>query len=104
MAAAALGAQVPARIDFQRDVQPIFREHCIGCHGPDQQLSGLRLDRRADAMRGGCVLSARNVCLVGVLRQRVCHAADREVRARYARVLTVETLSANPWKVTHCFT
>ena len=43
MAAAALGAQVPARIDFQRDVQPIFREHCIGCHGPDQQLSGLRL-------------------------------------------------------------
>jgi hypothetical protein len=53
MGAAALGAQVPARIDFQRDVQPIFREHCISCHGPDQQLSGLRLDRRADAMRGG---------------------------------------------------
>jgi glucose/arabinose dehydrogenase len=34
-------------------VQPIFREHCVGCHGPTQQLSGLRLDRRADAMRGG---------------------------------------------------
>ena len=51
--AAGLGAQLPARIDFQRDVQPIFREHCIGCHGPGQQMSGLRLDRRADAMRGG---------------------------------------------------
>ncbi len=46
-------AQPPATIDFQRDVQPIFREHCISCHGPDQQVSGLRLDRRADAMRGG---------------------------------------------------
>jgi hypothetical protein len=51
--AAALSAQLPARIDFQRDVQPIFREHCIRCHGPDQQLSGLGLDRRGDAMRGG---------------------------------------------------
>ena len=52
-AAAAPAAQLPARIDFQRDVQPIFREHCISCHGPDEQMSGLRLDRRADALRGG---------------------------------------------------
>ena len=43
----------PAGIDFQRDVQPIFREHCISCHGPTQQFGGLRLDRRADALRGG---------------------------------------------------
>jgi ankyrin repeat protein len=50
---AALAAQLPAKIDFQRDVQPILREHCISCHGPGQQMSGLRLDRRADALRGG---------------------------------------------------
>jgi glucose/arabinose dehydrogenase/mono/diheme cytochrome c family protein len=43
----------PAVIDFQRDVQPIFREHCVSCHGPTQQFGGLRLDRRADALRGG---------------------------------------------------
>jgi ankyrin repeat protein len=48
-----LSAQTPAKIDFNRDVQPIFREYCIGCHGPAQQLSGFRLDRRRDAMRGG---------------------------------------------------
>jgi ankyrin repeat protein len=48
-------AQVPARIDFARDVQPIFKTYCIGCHGPSQQLNGLRLDRRRDAMRGGTV-------------------------------------------------
>jgi len=46
-------AQVPARIDFARDVQPIFKTYCIGCHGPSQQMNGLRLDRRRDAMRGG---------------------------------------------------
>ena len=34
-------------------MQPIFGDRCISCHGPDQQMNGLRLDRRADAMRGG---------------------------------------------------
>ena len=44
--AVAVAGELPARIDFQRDVQPIFREHCISCHGPDQQLSGLRLNQQ----------------------------------------------------------
>jgi ankyrin repeat protein/mono/diheme cytochrome c family protein len=48
-------AQTPAKIDFVRDVQPIFRQHCIGCHGPTQQMNGFRLDRRRDAMRGGTI-------------------------------------------------
>ena len=48
-------AQVPARIDFVRDVQPIFKTYCIGCHGASQQMNGLRLDRRRDAMRGGTI-------------------------------------------------
>jgi ankyrin repeat protein len=44
------GAQVPAKIDFGRDIQPLFREHCVECHGPAQQMKGLRLDRRRDAL------------------------------------------------------
>jgi hypothetical protein len=50
---AGLSGQAPATVDFRRDVQPILREHCLGCHGPSQQLSNFRLDRRSDAMRGG---------------------------------------------------
>ena len=47
-------AQPPApRVDFGREVQPILRDRCYGCHGPDQQMNGFRLDRRADALRGG---------------------------------------------------
>src|SRR5436189_3309234 len=46
-------AQRQAPVDFGRDVQPIFRDHCYSCHGPDQQMNGFRLDRRADALRGG---------------------------------------------------
>jgi len=45
----------PQKIDFVRDVQPIFRQSCYGCHGPQQQMSNFRLDRRRDAMRGGTI-------------------------------------------------
>src|SRR3989442_7142144 len=48
-------AQAPSKIDFRRDVQPLLRAHCIGCHGPTQQMSNFRLDRRSYAMRGGTI-------------------------------------------------
>jgi len=42
-----------AAVEFVRDIQPIFAEKCVRCHGDDRQEGGLRLDRRADAQRGG---------------------------------------------------
>jgi ankyrin repeat protein len=50
---AVASAQEPAKVDFARDVQPLFQQHCVSCHGPSQQIGGLRLDRRRDALRGG---------------------------------------------------
>src|SRR5499427_10277434 len=47
---AAVRAQAPAKVDFARDIQPIFQEHCVECHGSSQQMRGLRLDRRRDAL------------------------------------------------------
>jgi ankyrin repeat protein len=52
---AALFAQEPAKVDFRRDVQPLLKANCIGCHGPTQQMNNFRLDRRRDAMRGGTI-------------------------------------------------
>ena len=43
-------AQAPTKVDFGRDIRPMFREHCVECHGPSQQMRGLRLDRRRDAL------------------------------------------------------
>src|SRR5688500_13482445 len=40
-------------VDYERDVRPLFVKHCYSCHGPDKQRAGLRLDRKADALRGG---------------------------------------------------
>ena len=45
-------AQQPATVDFARDVQPIFKQSCISCHGPAIRQNGFRLDRRSDALRG----------------------------------------------------
>src|SRR6476659_7712525 len=42
-----LSAQSPAKVDFARDVQPILRQSCVSCHGPSQQIGGLRLDRKS---------------------------------------------------------
>lgn len=39
--------------DFERDIRPLLARKCFGCHGPALQKSHLRLDRRADALRGG---------------------------------------------------
>ncbi|HLF83886.1 MAG TPA: ankyrin repeat domain-containing protein [Blastocatellia bacterium] len=47
--------QDPVKVDFRRDVQPLLRQYCIGCHGPSQQMNAFRLDRRRDAMRGGTI-------------------------------------------------
>jgi hypothetical protein len=51
--AVSAGAQSAPAVDFARDVRPIFEAHCVRCHGPEQQMGGFRLDRRADALRGG---------------------------------------------------
>ncbi|MFN0088393.1 MAG: DUF1549 domain-containing protein [Blastocatellia bacterium] len=39
------------RVDFARDIQPIFAAHCVKCHGAEKQMGQLRLDDRAAASR-----------------------------------------------------
>jgi mono/diheme cytochrome c family protein len=46
-------AAADTRVDFFHEVQPIFIKRCYECHGPDKQKSDLRLDRKADAFKGG---------------------------------------------------
>jgi hypothetical protein len=48
-----LSAVVCFGADFEREVRPILARKCFACHGPALQKSHLRLDRRADMLRGG---------------------------------------------------
>ncbi len=40
-------------VDFAQDIQPLLAKSCLRCHGADEQEAGLRLHRKADAMKGG---------------------------------------------------
>ena len=42
-----------AKVDYEKDVKPLLSQNCYGCHGPEVQQSGLRLDLRQNALRGG---------------------------------------------------
>ena len=54
-------AQAPAKlppaagikVDYEKHVLPILSQKCYSCHGGDVQQSGLRLDLRQNALRGG---------------------------------------------------
>lgn len=40
-------------IDFARDVAPVLKRNCQGCHGAGMQQSGFRLDDGVAALKGG---------------------------------------------------
>ncbi len=48
-----LATDTTLAVDFQSEIEPILRTHCIDCHGPDEQNSQLRLDRLASMLAGG---------------------------------------------------
>ncbi len=52
-----LGLAVPVlgqeTIDFEKQVVPILRDTCLQCHGGERVKGRLRLDNKADAMKGG---------------------------------------------------
>ena len=54
MAASACWGQEPAaELDYATTIRPIFKRHCMECHGPEEQASGLRVDSRRSLLRGG---------------------------------------------------
>ncbi len=57
-------AQTTAKIDFAKQIQPIFEKHCIECHGDSEPEGGLRLTQRdgafVDGDSGSAVIVARH--------------------------------------------
>lgn len=53
LAAPKLPPPATVKVDFKTHVQPILAGKCYNCHGSKQQQSGLRLDKRQNALRGG---------------------------------------------------
>ncbi|HSG69250.1 MAG TPA: c-type cytochrome domain-containing protein, partial [Planctomycetaceae bacterium] len=38
---------------FENNIRPLLLDRCVRCHGPKKSESGLRLDSREAALRGG---------------------------------------------------
>jgi cytochrome c553 len=51
--AVASARAVSGAVDFEKEVRPLLIERCASCHGEKKQKALLRLDRRADAFKGG---------------------------------------------------
>jgi mono/diheme cytochrome c family protein len=47
------GSSRPTQVDFERDIRPLLHARCVECHGANKQQSGLRLDHKAAALKGG---------------------------------------------------
>ena len=44
---------ISSKVAYDSDIQPLFESRCYLCHGAAAQLGEFRLDRKADALRGG---------------------------------------------------
>ncbi|HUP90270.1 MAG TPA: ankyrin repeat domain-containing protein [Longimicrobiales bacterium] len=53
LAAQTLPPAASVKIDYDQHVRPLLSQNCYSCHGPEVQQSGLRLDLRQNALRGG---------------------------------------------------
>ncbi len=53
LAAQSLPPAASIKIDYDQHIRPLLAQQCYGCHGPEAQQSGLRLDLRQQALRGG---------------------------------------------------
>jgi len=50
---ASQSASAAWKVDFEKNIRPIFESSCYRCHGPSTQMSGLRLDLKQAALSGG---------------------------------------------------
>ena len=45
----AFASTASAQIDFEKDIKPIFEEHCLACHGPEDSKA-FRIDDKDEAL------------------------------------------------------
>src|SRR5262249_13204531 len=51
LASAALSGSAQDKVDFAKQIQPIFQARCLKCHGPQKQKGKLRFDRKASVFK-----------------------------------------------------
>jgi mono/diheme cytochrome c family protein len=82
-------------VDFVKDIQPIFAARCYGCHGPQRQEAGYRLDAREVAIHGGdlgpAILPGKSAD--SLLVRFIAGAVEGKLMPRKGERLTAEQVS-----------
>src|SRR5215211_7811392 len=53
LVAPAVPSRAADKVDFVKQIEPIFKETCYSCHGPEKQKGKLRLDSPEAFKKGG---------------------------------------------------
>ena len=81
-------------VDFAKDIEPIFANNCYSCHGPKKRESALRLDVKAEALKGGDEYGAKAIVpgngFESVLVQAVAHTHSDLKMPKKGERLTAE--------------
>ena len=94
-APAAMGA-----VDFEKEIRPLLVERCASCHGEKKQKALLRLDRRADASKGGengVVLVAGKPEASPLFQRVVSTDADEVMPPKGERLTEREVAALRQW-------
>jgi mono/diheme cytochrome c family protein len=91
----------PAEVDFMRDVRPIFETRCHGCHGATRQRSGLRLDLKSGALKGGDAYGPAIVpgkaAASPLIRLVTAEDGDRRMPPKGDRLSAAEVAALTTW-------
>ena len=88
------------KVQFNRDVRPIFSDTCFACHGPDENKikGGLRLDSLEAARKGGksgeaAIVPGKPEASEVMKRLRTDDADDHMPPAEFHKVLTKDQIA-----------
>ena len=88
------------RVQFNRDIRPIFSDTCFACHGPDENKikGGLRLDSLEAARKGGksgeaAIIPGKPDASEVMKRLRTDDADDHMPPAEFHKVLTKDQIA-----------
>ena len=98
--AAAFGQAAFGAVDFEKEVRPLLVDRCASCHGEKKQKALLRLDRRADAMKGGengAVIVAGNPEASPLFQRVVSTDADEVMPSKGERLTEREVAVLRQW-------
>lgn len=97
------GLNADEKVDFVGEIQPILREACVDCHGPEKQKGKLRLDTREALLKGGedgPVIAPGNPEKSDLFRRLTLAADDDDVmppKGKVARLTPVQIERMRRW-------